>query len=183
MATVIPTLETERLILRPFELSDAKRVQELAGDFELARTTANVPHPYEDGMAEGWISTHADGWEERTGVTWAVVTKSDDTLIGCMHITLAMQHESGEMGYWIGRPYWGTGFGTEAAQAVVDYAFGVLKLHRVYAVHMGKNPGSGRVMQKVGMTYEGTMREAEVRWGERDDIAIYGILRHEWAAQ
>ena len=182
---LVPVLETGRLVLRPFELSDAKRVQALAGDYELAKTTATVPHPYEDGMAEGWISGHAENWREGRDGVWAVTNRADGdlgrALIGCINISLSSQHETGEIGYWVGRPFWGKGYGTEAAQAVMDYSFRTLNLHRIFARHMSKNPASGRIMQKIGMTYEGTLREAEIRWGARDSICFYGILRHEWA--
>ncbi|MEM7128503.1 MAG: GNAT family protein [Chloroflexota bacterium] len=178
----IPTLDTSRLTLRPFELSDAKQVQELAGDYELAKTTANIPHPYEGGMAEDWISRHAEKWRAGDMGTWAITNKTDGNLVGCIGLDIALQHKSGELGYWVGRPYWGNGYGTEAAQAVVDYAFMTLKLHRIMGRHMSENPASSRIMQKVGMTYEGMMREAEIRWGNRVDICFYGILQHEWAA-
>ena len=72
------------------------------------------------------------------------------------------------------------GYATEAAQAVLEYGFRKLGLHRVQARHFTKNPASGRVMQKIGMTYEGTLRQSIYRFGRFEDAALYSILRHEF---
>ena len=66
----LPYIETERLILRPFSLEDAKEVQRLAGDMEIAKTTLNIPHPYEDGIAEEWINRHVEEYERRKISDW-----------------------------------------------------------------------------------------------------------------
>ena len=76
-----PTLETARLLLRPFRTADADRVQRLAGDRAVADTTLNVPHPYEDGMAEKWISNHRDWFDRREQAIFAIVLRAEDTLI------------------------------------------------------------------------------------------------------
>lgn len=173
-------METERLLLRPFQVPDAVAVQRLAGDYEVARTTAHIPHPYEDGMAEAWISSHADGFAQGKSVTWAVTHRADGHLIGAVSITVNRQHDSGELGYWIGRPYWGLSYGTEAAAAAMRYAFETLQLHRVHARHIATNPASGRIMQKLGMRHEGTLIEADWRWGAWHDLCLYGLLRREY---
>jgi [ribosomal protein S5]-alanine N-acetyltransferase len=84
------------------------------------------------------------------------------------------------MGYWIGVPYWGRGYCTEAAGALLAHAFGPLGLHRVHATHLTRNPASGRVMQKLGMRHEGRMREHFLKWGVFEDVERYGILDREW---
>ena len=78
------------------------------------------------------------------------------------------------MGYWIGKPYWNQGFGTEAALAILRYAFEQLGLNRVYAAHFRRNPASGRIMQKIGMTYEGRLRQHVKKWGDFEDMEYYG---------
>lgn len=175
-----PTLSTERLIVRPFTLADAPRVQELASARELAATTANIPHPYADGMAEAWISTHADNFAQQRGVSFALTLRSDGMLCGAVGVMLTMAHRHGELGYWIGLPFWNQGYATEAAQAIVSYAFQAFDLHRIFARHMASNPASGRVMQKIGMTYEGCMRQHQLKWDVFEDMALYGVLRSEW---
>lgn len=176
----IPTLVTDRLILRPFRLEDAPIVRELAGEWEIAATTINIPHPYEEGMAEEWIARHQEEFDKGEGVTFAITLKPDGRLIGAIGLHINQTHHWAEMGYWIGKPYWNRGYCTEAAREVVRYAFEVLGLNRVQARHMRKNPASGRVMQKVGMKYEGTLRQSVFRWGKFEDVAIYAILRHEY---
>jgi [ribosomal protein S5]-alanine N-acetyltransferase len=175
----IPTLTTERLALRPFALSDAPTVQKLAGARDVAMMTTTIPHPYEDGIAEAWIETHQDAFDQGEEVVFAVTRSCDGLLIGAIGISINKLHQLGEMGYWIGKPYWGQGYCTEAARAVVRYAFDVLHLNRVQARHMTKNPASGRVMQKAGMRYEGTLRQSLHRWDAFEDAAVYAILRSE----
>ena len=177
-----PTLETVRLVLRPFTVADAPDVQRLAGEREVASTTLNIPHPYEAGMAEQWINTHHEVYKRGEGVSFAIVRRVDHVLIGAIGLRLQQSHARTELGYWIGIPFWRQGYCTEAAQAVVRYGFEVLGLHRIYATHITRNPASGRVMQKLGMTYEGCARQHVQKWGVFEDLAMYGILRSEAGA-
>jgi [ribosomal protein S5]-alanine N-acetyltransferase len=176
----IPTLTTERLILGPFTLQDAPAVKDLAGEREIAATTANIPHPYEDGMAEEWINTHQDAFDKGESVTFAIVRKADKQLIGAIGVHIYPINQLAEMGYWIGKPYWKQGYCTEAAAEVIRYSFEQLGLNRIQARHMTKNPASGRVMQKIGMKYEGTLRQSILRWEKFEDAAMYSILRNEF---
>jgi RimJ/RimL family protein N-acetyltransferase len=175
-----PTIRTERLVLRPFTPADAPDVQRLAGDRDIAATTATIPHPYPDGAAEAWIATHPEKLRSNEGVTFAVVRREDGALAGCIGLVLQPEHERAELGYWIGKPYWGLGYATEAARAVLRYGFETLGLNRVYANYMGSNPASGRVMQKIGMVREGCKRQHTKKWGALDDLVMYGILHEEW---
>jgi [ribosomal protein S5]-alanine N-acetyltransferase len=174
-----PRLETERLVLRPFDLNDAPRVQLLAGDRAVAATTKNIPHPYEDGLAEQWIGAHQEHFERGQLVTFAIVLRDGSELIGAIGLTLNLAQERAELGYWIGKPYWGCGYCTEAGHAVLRYAFDTLCLHRVHAHHLSHNPASGRVMQKLGMRHEGRLRQHIKKWDEFLDVEAYGILRSE----
>lgn len=178
-----PTLSTDRLILRPFTLDDAARVRKLAGEWEIAETTANIPHPYEEGMAEEWISTHEDAFENETGVTFAVVLRPEGSFIGAIGLGLNKAHQLAELGYWIGKPYWNQGYCTEAAKEVLRYGFEDLELNRIQARYMTKNPASGRVMEKVGMRHEGVLRQSLNRFGAFEDAAIFSILRDEYQAR
>ena len=177
-----PTIETERLTLRPFTLDDASDVQRLAGDRDIASTTAKIPHPYEDGMAEEWIGTHQERFDRGELVNFAVTHREQGFLIGTIGLVINKQDESAEMGYWVGKPYWNRGYCTEAAQAVLKYGFKILGLNRIHANHMTRNPASGRVMQKIGMKHEGHLRQHAKKWGKFEDIEAYGILRSEYVA-
>lgn len=175
-----PTIETERLLLRPFVMSDAKDVQRLAGDRAIADTTLNIPHPYEDGMAEEWISTHQPKFEAGELSNFAIVLQTSGELIGAIGLRIIPRFERAELGYWIGRPFWQNGYCTEAGCAVLQYGFSVLKLNRIHASHLTRNPTSGRVMRKMGMANEGHARQHAKKWDSFEDLELYGILREQW---
>ena len=137
----IPTIETPRLLMRPFTADDAPAVQSLAGHREVASTTLTIPHPYDDGVAEVWIEGHARQWEERKNLALAMTTESDG-LVGTMSLALSMPHRRAELGYWVGVPYWGRGFATEAAAAMVAFGFDDLGLNRIEAMYLTRNPAS-----------------------------------------
>lgn len=179
-----PTLETERLILRPFQLSDAKDVQRLAGHELIAATTATVPHPYKDGMAEEWINQHEKRFNDGTDVQFCITLKSTQEVIGCIDLfTITRVHQRAEMGYWVGVDHWGKGYCTEAAQAIAKYAFNELKLNKLIARHMATNPASGKVMTKIGMTKEGYLRQQIVKNSRFVDMVEYGLLKDEYNAK
>jgi len=176
-------LETDRLILRPFVLADAAAVQRLAGDRAIADTTKTVPHPYADGLAEQWIATHQGIFDQGKGVTFAIVLKSDQTLVGAISLMGMTTGHQAELGYWIGQAHWGRGFCTEAGRAVLRFGFEVLGLNRIHACHFSRNPASGRVMVNLGMTHEGHRRQHVRKWGKFEDDEIYGILKSDWQKQ
>ena len=177
-----PALKTRRLVLRHLDLSDAGRVQQLAGERAVADTTLNIPHPYEDGMAESWINAMAAEVQAGTRSTFAV-TLGTEGLIGAIALTIRREFNLAELGYWIGRAYWNRGYATEATQAMLDFGFGELGLNRIAARHLTRNPASGRVMEKAGMQPEGVARQATRRWGRYEDLALYAILRQDWKGE
>jgi len=175
-----PELSTSRLLRRPFHISDAAEVQRLAGAREVAATTAGIPHPYPDGAAEIWFKTQEEERQEGTALVYAVCLKSSGVLLGAIGLKIDRESRHAEMGYWIGVPYWGHGYCTEAAEALLQQAFHGLELERVFARHFKLNPASGRVMEKLGMRCEGCLRRHYFKWGDYIDLVIYGILRSEW---
>lgn len=177
-----PTLTSDRLALRPFDEQDAHQVQALAGDRNIADTTLRIPHPYLDGMAEAWIAEHAGQYANGTHAVFAIESKDEQCVVGAISLTLELAFRKAELGYWIGCPWWGRGFATEAAHRIVDFGFRQLKLNRIVARHLVRNPASGKVMQKLGMRHEGTLREDTVKWDRFEDLELYSILRREWPA-
>lgn len=175
-----PKLETPRLILRPFELADAADVQRMAGAPEVADTTLNVPHPYEDGMAEAWIESHPGQFAKGTIITYAITLKDGGSLIGAVSLGLTPRHQRAELGYWMGMPFWNKGYTTEASAALIEYGFSSLGLHKITASHFTRNPASGRVMQKLGMTLEGTHHSHFLKGERFEDVAVYGLLTDQW---
>ena len=175
-----PTLKTERLVLRPFTLDDAKQVQKLAGDRQIASTTLNIPHPYEDGAAEEWIGTHEEIYQSGKGVTFAITLKETGELVGAFSLLGIVEGHQGEIGYWVGVPYWNKGYCTEAGREVLRYGFMERGLNRIHARHISRNPASGRVMEKLGMSHEGTRKQHVRKWEVFEDMELRGILRSEW---
>ena len=174
--STLPTLVTDRLLLRPFTLADAPEVQRLAGNREVASTTLRIPHPYKDGMAEEWIETHAAKFAQGEGISLAISLRATGLLVGAIGLEIFQEHSKAELGYWIGRDFWGQGLATEAARVFVNYGFRVVGLNRIQAQHLTRNPASGKVMTKVGMRHEGTLRDHRKKWGVFEDVEIYGVL-------
>ena len=175
-----PPLLTERLLLRSFTLEDASDVQRLAGDRDVASTLTNMPHPYEDGMAEAWMHDCSEKFENGEALNFAITHRTDKHLIGGIGLRLDPKHENAELGYWIAKPYWNCGYATEAAKAVVAYGFEVLKLNRIHARRFKRNPASGRVLEKIGMQSEGCLRQHIKKWDNFEDLMVYGILKAEY---
>jgi len=175
-----PPLTTERLTLRPFTLGDAAAVQRLAGAPEVADTTLNVPHPYADGLAEQWIGSHAAAFAAGRLAAYAITDRSSGELIGSVSLRTDPAHVLAELGYWIGVPFWGCGYATEAARALAGFGFSKLELNRIQSRHYARNPASGRVMQKLGMVREGMLRQAVRKGRQFEDVVLYSILAREW---
>lgn len=171
-----PIISTARLVLRPFRIGDAPQVQKLASAREVYATTENVPHPYEDGMAEAWIASLAVKFESREQLALAITLADGGTLVGSISLRVTPQDRRAALGYWIGVPYWGRGYATEAATAMIRYGFSDLDLHKITAHHMRGNPASGRVMAKAGMQREGELVDEVLKDGVFHTLIVYGIV-------
>ncbi len=168
-----PELKTERLILRSFQKEDATQVQELAGNYDVSKTTINIPHPYKDGMAEEWIKTHQKGFEDNVNITFAITNNRNNKLMGAISI-IAIEEKQAEIGYWIGEPFWGKGYCTEATKALINYSFTELGLIKLFAEHLSSNPASGKVMKKAGMHHIASKKMKD-RFRNLVDAEIYEI--------
>jgi RimJ/RimL family protein N-acetyltransferase len=148
----------------------------MAGNSKVAMNTANMPFPYPEGVAEEWISSHATEFFERRQLILGITLRKDKTLLGCIGLTLKLEFENAELGYWIGEEHWNNGFATEAAAALVKYAFDTLGLHKIFAHYFSDNGASGRVLEKIGMVQEGYLQEHVRHWGEYKDLFTMGII-------
>lgn len=175
-----PPLVTERLVLRPFRASDAGRVTLLAGAREVALNTLNIPHPYERRHAEAWIAAHHDQMQRGEAVTYAITLREEGLLVGAIGLILDPANDMAELGYWVGKDYWGRGYAAEAGRALLAWGFHALGLNRIHASHFPRNPASGAVLRKIGMRHEGRLREHVKKWGEFLDLERYGVLRREF---
>lgn len=176
-----PTLETDRLLLRPLSADDAPNVASLAGRREIADTTISVPHPYSDAQARGWIVSNNSLFALGKGVVFGIQLKSDSKLAGAIGLRdVDAEHAQAEMGFWIAVEYWSQGYATEAARALLSFGFLRLGLNRIYAHHMVRNPASGRVLTRIGMKPEGLLRQRVRKWGVFEDVVAMAVLRREW---
>lgn len=173
---------TDRLRLRPFVMADAPQVQQLVSDRAIADTTLNIPHPYPEDGATEWIAHHQEKVASGEAFVWAITAAESGTLLGSISLHCRSKHSRAELGYWIGVPFWGSGYCTEAARVVVRFGFDEINLNRIFAHHMTRNPASGRVLQKLGMKHEGTLRQHIRKWHQYEDLAIYAILQQDYKA-
>ncbi|WP_211747385.1 GNAT family N-acetyltransferase [Paenibacillus sp. Marseille-Q4541] len=177
-----PTFVTNRLTLRPLQSTDAAAIQKFAGEKEVASTTLSIPHPYPDGSAEAFIVATHERHKNNLGTSLALISNETGELVGCMGLHIANDHNRAELAYWIGKPYWGQGYATEAANRMLQYGFEELGLNRIYAAAMTKNPASSTVMKKIGMKYEGELKQHIMKWGEYEDLVYYGTTKTEYEA-
>ena len=140
-------LISSQITLRAFDLSDAKRVAELAGDAEIARWTANIPHPYHESDAQQWIQRMAADVER-----FPFAVESDGVLVGCVSFW-PYRDQCVEVGYWIGRNYWGNGIASKALRIMLAEKLPGDITH-VVAKTMAGNIGSQSVLIKCGFRFE-----------------------------
>lgn len=152
------TITTPRLSLRPFEETDARRIAYLAGDYDVAKMCGRVPHPYTMANAYDFI-----GWINQSGAEGKefsfAVTAPGDGLIGSCGVSRSGDpgERVYELGYWYGVPYWGLGYASEAAQAVMGWARTELGAKAFVAGHYQDNPASGHVLRKLGFVATGSV--------------------------
>ncbi len=173
---LVTTVKTERLVLRAYELTDAPELALLIGAREVAENLLRVPYPYTEHDARSFISSAQESGEAR----FAIVLPIAERLIGGIGLRIDPGHPRAELGYWLGIPYWGRGYATEAGRAVLRYGFETLGLHRIYASAFRENSVSAKVLCKLGMQHEGCLRQHVLKWGRFIDLEMYGILRSEW---
>ena len=174
-------LDTLRLQLRPLELSDALEIQKAAGIREIADTMISLPHPYPDGEAERYISRKQVEREAGSSVAFIIEKKGKKGFCGLIELRdIEREHSQGEMSFWLARSTWGHGYMSEAVQVIVRYGFEVLRLNRLYAYHMVRNPATGRVLEKNGFRQEGLLRQRVQKWGQYEDVALMAILSQDW---
>lgn len=174
-------LETDRLILRQFKIEDAEDMyNNWTTDAEVTRFLTWSPHPdinFTKGLLEGWIGKYS----EPTWYNWAIELKETGEVIGNISVVKFNERiEAADIGYCMGKAWWGNGIMPEALRAVIAYLFEAVGLNRVAACHDVNNPKSGRVMQKAGMTKEGVLRAAGRNNQGICDEVWYSIIKSEF---
>ena len=155
-------LETERLLLRPLRREDFAVMMAFMGDYDVAKNLSSAPHPYTLGDAESFfVRQNESHWRGEAHV-FAVIRKTDGAFLG--KNGLHMKDGVFEMGYWLGKPYWGQGFATEGAKRVAQFAFDELKVEQIGAGWFEGNDLSGKVLTKLGFAPNGTeLRDCRAR--------------------
>lgn len=176
----LPTIEAARVILRWIREDDIDELYAIFSNPEVMRywsTTALADR----SAAAALLKNIHDGFEQHTLLKWGVARRADDKLLGTITlINFDFTHRRAEVGYALGHEHWGNGYVQEALHALLDYAFGVLDLHRIEADVDPRNTASIRTLERLGFQREGYLRE---RWhvgGEIFDGLFYGLLRPEW---
>jgi RimJ/RimL family protein N-acetyltransferase len=180
MSLSTPTLDTARLRLRPFNDSDASALFALHSNAYVLRYW-DAPPWSERLRAERFITVCREIAEAGTGTRLAVDYVPDGAFIGWCSLTRwNPDYHSASMGYCFDDAAWGHGYATEAARALLQWAFDTLELNRVQAETDTRNAASARVLEKLGFVREGTLREDCVVNGEVSDSWVYGLIRREW---
>lgn len=169
---------TPRLQLRRFEISDSKDMYEnWANDERVTRFLTWKPHKSHDEtkvLLENWSTAY------KSNEVYNWVMEYRGKAIGSISVVrLDSKHESADLGYCMGYDFWNKGLMTEAAGAVINFLFKEVGLNRIVIEHAVKNPASGKVAEKCGMTLEGTKRQAFLKNGEYHDINTWSILRSD----
>jgi ribosomal-protein-alanine N-acetyltransferase len=173
-------LRTARLVLDAFTPADVAQLVSLANRPEISATTLAIPHPYTEDDARRFLALVELEHRNGSALTFAIRLAEASRLVGAIGLKdIDDVHAHAELGYWVGVEWWGKGIATEAARAVLDYAFDCRGLNRVAAHHMVRNPASGAVLEHVGMRREGVLRERVLKEGRFEDVVLYAMLRSD----
>jgi [ribosomal protein S5]-alanine N-acetyltransferase len=169
----VPKLETERLILRKITRDDAEDMYSYASNEEVTRDVTWDTHSSLSDTVE-FIHTFLSQYD----ALWGIELKENGTFIGTVHfVWWQPEHNSAEIGYVLSKEYWGKGIITEAAMAVISFGFDRMNLVRIQARCFLENKGSERVMNKLGMSFEGIGRKVMYVKGEHRDLKVYSIVK------
>jgi len=174
-------LNSQRIYLRPLKRKDAQDIYQNIKFKKVLKNLLAAPHPYHLKDAKKFIRGHQRLDKNLSYFVFGIILKKTDRLIGCLglhHVNYL--HKNAELGYWSGPKYWNQGYMTEAGRLVLGFAFRKLKIHRVWADAFTDNPGSQRVLEKLGFKKEGVRREQWLRFGQRKSDVCFGVLDREF---
>jgi ribosomal-protein-alanine N-acetyltransferase len=174
----LPELETKRLLLRKMRLADAEAMFAYASDPEVTRYVLWDTHGSIE-ESKDFLRFANEAYERGDFGGWGLVLKANGAFVGTCGMEAAPEHARAELGYVLSRELWGRGLMPEAVRRVIRYCFEQVDLNRVEARCIAENTASSRVMEKAGMSHEGTLRDREYIKGSYKDMKVYSILRHE----
>lgn len=177
-----PILETDRLVLRRIEQSDAMSILTYLSDDEVMKHYGLEPfQSVEDALNE--ISWYESILDENTGIRWGITLKEENKVIGsCGFLEMVAQHHRSDIGFELSKQHWGKGLASEALEAVVTYGFKEMNLQRIQALIEPPNIPSQKLVEKHGFVKEGLLRKYEYTCGKFDDLYMYSLLKEEFDA-
>ncbi len=176
----LPTIETSRLRLRPPAESDLPAMPAVFNDPDIYAYTRNIPHPYGDAEARAALERYARLAHEGRGLVLFPEERATGAMVGLVVLAIERDKNEAELGYAIGRAWWGKGYATEASRALLEYGFKALGLDRIHAHAMVRNPASARVLAKLGMKPVGVAPGKCEKDGEHHDAHAFMIDRLAW---
>jgi RimJ/RimL family protein N-acetyltransferase len=172
-----PSLQTERLRLRPFVADDADTLVQLADTPEIAATTLSIPHPYSMIAAKNWIVGLPHLYRTGSAIHYAICLLESKQMIGAIALReIDRKNGNAELEFWLGQAWRKQGYASEALQQALDFAFRRLKLHRIYAFHFTEDLVSAKFLKKHGFALEGVLREAVRKTTNYQDLSLSGLL-------
>ena len=174
-------LTTERLILRPPVAEDAAAIHRLVNDWEVVRMLSRLPFPYPRKLTDEWIASTAVQRDRGQAHHLAITGKEDgrEMVIGCVGLRLDLKPRTGNLGYWVGRRFWGHGVAGEAAARVVRWALANLPIDRVEAHVSIDNPASASVLRRIGFRQTGEATQHFLARGGEEPVHVFEAIRDD----
>lgn len=176
-------LETLRLILRPLEPADTVSIAPLMADPAIATRTARIPYPNTPADAENWVANVIAEGKSGAVLTRAIQRRADGAVLGIVGLIVERAKREAELGYWLGRPYWGRGFATEAVARLIRFGFEERALERIEAGAFADNAASIRVLHKLGFVSTGANNVAAPPRGRSIPAEGFALTRESWLAR
>ncbi len=173
-------IKTKRLTLREIQESDIDSIVEFAGDLEISQYLLLVPHPYTREDAKFWVNLCEEKAKKEPRTDYELAIELNKKLIGAIALTdINTSQGTASIGYWLGKPHWRQGYMTEAAQAILDYAFKTLNLRRIEVGAFTENEASNELLKKLNFKHEGTKKQSRYSkaTGKLHDEHFYGLLK------
>jgi RimJ/RimL family protein N-acetyltransferase len=171
LAPLQPDISTERLVLRPMNLDDGPTIHRLVNDKDITYNCVHIPYPYPEGAAEAWIVDHPFRFVSGQAAIFAI-TKDGD-IIGACGIEYKPSEKRFELGYWIGKAFWGNGYATEAVQRLLDFGLDELNIAEIYAECLSSNTISCNVLEKIGMQHIARVSKPCHSPYKEEDVEVY----------
>ena len=149
----------------------------------MAENSSLIPHPYPEGRAEAWIRCQQADYQSGKHLNFAITLRETGAFVGSIGLSPKDDLLRAEVGYWVGVPFWGRGYTTEALNEMIRFGFDDFSLQRIFGIHFASNPASGRVMEKAGMTLEAFSKFGASRFGDLKDTFQRAIVKPDWERQ